>query len=219
MNAMPIRRPLAMQAQNVVPLRTRTPRTSSLAVCGRMEAPGWLVVALVSEWCGAEPPAAGELRRADVQVFAPLVRIRVLQPGRPNGNLRLVPAFPGYLFALPPRPEDWHRIKRTRGVAGVLHMAGNPGRPAEVPPALMGRLLARASKLGVLEDVSVPDVPAGAAPPPLDQGTRCVVTAGLFEGRAGVVERCKGWTVRLVLDGVGIPAVMRRDQVEAAAGA
>jgi transcription antitermination factor NusG len=189
------------------------PQTPSLPVCGSLPAEGWLVVGLTSEWVGTEPRACREIRRTahEFQVFLPRVRILVAQPHQPPAR-RTIPAFPGYLFVLPPAPRAWHRLRSMPGVASVLNVAGRPGTPYRMPPALMDRLMARASKLGVLEDASVPEAPPRM--PLLDAGTRCRVIAGCLEGQAGAVDQCKPYAVRLLLAGLGIPVWIRRDQVE-----
>ena len=194
------------------------PQTESLTVCGslRDDAPnsaGWLVASLTPEWVGAAPRAVRELRHhADLfQLFHPQVRILVAQSNREPVR-RLVPAFPGYLFVLPVRrPQDWHILRRMPGILGVLNIAGAVGTPYHMPPQLMGRLLSR-SKAGIIEDISVPAVPPKL--PPLDPGTRCRITGGYMDGMVGTVDRSKQHHVRVMVDGLGMAAVIRRDWVE-----
>lgn len=195
-----------------------TPQAASLTVCGSLQdgldADGWLIAALTTEWVGAAPRACREIscHHSDIQFFLPQVRILVHQPHRPPVR-RLVPAFPGYLFVLPPALVEWHRLRSVRGIQSVLNVAGTPGRPYVMPAFTMHRLLSRASKLGVLEDISEPEAPR--ALPPLDPGTRCTVTSGPLEGQCGVVDWCRPYSVRVQLGGMGIPAILRRDQIEA----
>lgn len=173
----------------------RDPRPGTLE-CGRYRA-AWYVAA--TEW-SQEDLARGECLQAKVQTFLPLVRVVV--PCKDGRRRRVIEkAFPGYLFVLIAEAADWHGLKRARGVDKVLHAVGDRERPAEVPQAWMARLLASASKAGILEEFS-------AAPDErIERGAQVVITSGLFAGQSGTCEWSAAQRVAVLLDAIGLGRV------------
>jgi transcription antitermination factor NusG len=173
--------------------------------CGRYSGP-WYVA--LTEW-GQEALARGECQQADIQSFLPFVRKR--QQLR-DGKLRHVieVAFPGYLFVLMQEPEHWHRLKRARGIAGVLHAVGDRERPAEVRPDIMASMLASASAQGVLEALS--DPPADLAR--IDVGQAVRITHGWLAGLVGMCTWASSQRVGVLLEAMGQRITVERRHVE-----
>jgi transcription antitermination factor NusG len=174
--------------------------------CGRL--PEWHVIA--TEW-QAETLAAVSCREAGFQTFRPLIRKRdMATPLRP-ARITLTDAFPGYLFVLWHASEPWGRVKSARGVAAILHATGDRERPAVVRAAVMDALLSRASLLGIIEDISAPDIlPALAANTPVR------IRRGHLTGHLALCEWSTEERVGLLFDILGVSArvIQRRDQVE-----
>lgn len=175
--------------------------------CGRLSE--WHCVC--AEW-GSDALAAQSILAAGFQVFQPRIRIRI--PASPNRPARseVVPAFPGYLFAMWAEDERWDMVKRARGVAGILHQIGSRDVPAIVPDRFMAALLNRAGKQGIIEDISAPDLL-----PPIEQGGTVRIMAGPLAGRLGLCEWSTDERVALLCEVMGGTrrTTMRRDQVEA----
>lgn len=166
----------------------------------------WYVA--LTEW-GQENLARSECHRLDFQTFLPLVRRRQqMRDGRARQVIEV--AFPGYLFVLMQEPEHWHRLKRARGVAGVLHSVGDRERPAEVAPDIMAAMLASASAQNILEDLS--DPPADVAKIEVGQTVR--ITTGWLRGLVGTCTWSSSQRVAVLLDAMGQRITVERRHVE-----
>lgn len=180
------------------------PGSGSL-VCGRYSAP-WFVA--LTEW-GQETLARGECQQADIQTFLPLVRKRQqMRDGKLRHNIE--PAFPGYLFVLIEDAGHWHRLKRARGIAGVLHAVGDRESPAEIRPCIMAALLSCASAQGVLESLS--DPPADLARVEVGQQVR--ITQGWLAGMVGTCTWSSAQRVAVLLEAMGQRIKVDRRNVE-----
>jgi transcription antitermination factor NusG len=178
--------------------------------CGRYSAPllHWYVIQTEP---GAEALASQSILELGFQRFLPLVRRAIAASGKRPRRTETIPAFRGYVFALWSDLDCWQRIKSARGVAGILHMLGDPERPAPVSPGFMASLLAVASPLGVLEDRrSDPDIL-----PPIASGCEVVVTQGLLAGQRGICEMSGDERISILLAETQRRVKMRRDHVEA----
>lgn len=176
--------------------------------CGRYCAPllRWHVIQTEP---GAEALASQSILELGFQRFLPLVRRAIPASGKRPRRTETIPAFRGYLFALWGEGDCWQRIKSARGVAGILHVLGDPERPAPVSAGFMSKLLAVASPLGVLEDQrSDPDIL-----PPLDTGREVVVTQGPFAGQRGICEMSGAERISILLAETQHRVKMRRDHV------
>jgi transcription antitermination factor NusG len=174
--------------------------------CGHYSAP-WYVA--LTEW-GQERLARGECQQAEIQTFLPLVRKR--QQLR-DGKVRQVieTAFPGYLFVLIQHPDHWHRMKRARGVAGVLHAVGDRERPAEVQQHIMAGLLAAASPQGILEALSDPPTDLAV----IEVGQHVRITTGWLAGMVGTCTWSSAQRVAVLLEAMGQKVTVERRSVEA----
>ncbi|MBC8011571.1 MAG: hypothetical protein H7067_15915 [Burkholderiales bacterium] len=114
-------------------------------------------------------------RRAEVEAFAP--RIRVRREAR-SGNVATTTEalFPGYLFARFDYPDQVRRVVSTTGVLGLVTFGGPPSRLADATIAHL-RLHAGA------------DAPLAAATisPVFEQGDWVRIAAGCFRGSEGRV--------------------------------
>lgn len=121
--------------------------------CGACEPPGahWHVVAVEYQADGLAALSIANISPAfDVRTFW----VEEHQPRtalRPARTL-LTLAFPGYLIVRWDAQSDpWQRIRRARGVAGILTGAGQPDRPAILPDLAVAILLSRCDERGVLD--------------------------------------------------------------------
>ena len=176
--------------------------------CGRMEGPRWYVVATEHQ---QERLASQSIREAGFQTFLPLIRLRVAATSKAPPRSTNVPAFPGYVFALWDDGDRWQRIKAARGCASILTQVGRSEEPASGPTRFMHLLLARASALGVIEDLSAPDIL-----PAIEAGGWVRITKGPLAGRIALCEWSSEERVALLLEMMGTErrAKLRRDYVE-----
>jgi transcription antitermination factor NusG len=173
--------------------------------CGRYSAP-WYVAC--TEW-GQEALARGECLAAEIQTFLPLVRKReIMRDGKVRH--RVEAAFPGYLFVMVEQDDQWHHLKRARGIAGVLHAVGDREKPAQVRPALMAAMLASASPQGILEALSAP--PTDLARIAVGQPVR--INHGWLAGMVGVCTWSSAQRVALLVEAIGQRVTLQRRNVE-----
>jgi transcription antitermination factor NusG len=155
--------------------------------------------------------AAQSIREIGFQAFLPLIRLRIPATPKRAAMSPTMPAFPGYLFALWADGDPWHRIKAARGCASILSVVGRTEQPATVPTPFMDTLLRRASAVGVLEDLSAPDLL-----PSIQAGSWVRITKGPLSGRLALCEWSTEERVSLLLEVLGgsRSTRMRRDFVE-----
>jgi transcriptional antiterminator RfaH len=111
-------------------------------------------------------------RRAEVEAFAPRIRIR--RECRAGGVIMTTEAlFPGYLFARFRYPEQVRRVVSTAGVIGLVTLGGPPPRLAD---CTIAHLRQHAE-------------PAASAPlsPVFEEGDWVRVAGGCFRGSEGRV--------------------------------
>lgn len=144
----------------------------------------------------------------------PLIRRRTEATSARAARTITFPVFSGYLMAAWSPAAEWQRIRRARGVAGILTAVGTE-MPATVPDAFMAALAARMAPDGVVEDLSVPDLL-----PALPVMTQVLITRGPLAGQSGIVEWSSEERVALLLHVLGgyRRAQMRRDHVTPAGG-
>jgi transcriptional antiterminator RfaH len=119
-----------------------------------------------------ETVAETHLRRFCAQVLCPRYRERVILHGYRREVTR--PLFPGYLFAAFDYGRAFRAVHYAHGVRGVVTF-GN--EPAEVPAALLASIEARTKDGYVVVE-----------PPPLREGQRIEIIAGVFQGFTGIFQ-------------------------------
>ncbi len=122
----------------------------------------------------AESLSAEGLRRLDLEVFLPKVRVLA-----PVGGIRrwvIKALFPGYCFA---RFVPLMSLNAVRSVRGVLRVVGSTRTPLPLAPEIVHTLRER-----VAADGFVP-----LEPRPLQPGDRVRIEGGPFAGWMGRVER------------------------------
>lgn len=174
-----------------------------------MAQPAWHVVCTEHR---SERLAQSSILALGFKTFLPLIRYRVADTKERPARTETSVAFPGYLFALWGQHERWQAVCSARGVASVLAQVGRPHDPATVPPSFMAAMLAKASAIGILEDLSAPDI-LPAIPPE----TWVRITKGPMAGRIAICEMSTEERVHLLLSVLGGErrVRMRRDHVEA----
>ena len=113
------------------------------------------------------------LARASVEVFNPKLRRKRLIRGKYERVIR--PLFPNYLFAKFDPSLQYHMIKYTRGVSGLV---GNRGSPWPVSEDIIEIIKSRMNDEGVI--VINPDIKVG---------DKVEITEGPFKGFIGIFER------------------------------
>lgn len=114
-------------------------------------------------------------RRAEVEAFAP--RIRVRREVRSGGVATTTEAlFPGYLFARFDYPDQVRRVISTTGVLGLVTFGGPPSRLAD---ATIAHLRLHAGPADGAASASVSPV--------FEQGDWVRIAAGCFRGSEGRV--------------------------------
>lgn len=90
------------------------------------------------------------------------------------------PLFPGYLFVhIPPRPDEYLNVLKTRGVVNMLH--SEPGSPAtllEEEIATLKLMLESGAELSIY--------------PQLKEGTKVSIKKGPLKGATGLVSKQEG---------------------------
>jgi len=113
------------------------------------------------------------LARASVEVFNPKLRRKRLIRGKYERVSR--PLFPNYIFAKFDPSRQYHMIKYTRGVSGIV---GNPGSPWPVSEDIIDIIKSRINEEGLI--VISPDIKVG---------DKVEITEGPFRGFIGIFER------------------------------
>ena len=113
------------------------------------------------------------LARALVEVFNPKLRRKRLIRNKYERDVR--PLFPNYIFAKFDPSLQYHMIKYTRGVSGIV---GNPGSPWPVSEDIIGIIKSRMNEEGLI--VISPDIKVG---------DEVEITEGPFRGFIGIFER------------------------------
>lgn len=146
--------------------------------------------------------------RIDAQTFAPTIRVLIPQRNRPAIRA-IMPCWPGYLLCLIP-VNDWHHLRRARGVLAVIGQIGDRLSPAWLPDASVNRMLAMASASGIIEEWSVPE-----RLPPLTVGAAVRITHGAMDGHTARVTLSSEDRVAVLLDMMGrqVRAVVERRYV------
>ncbi len=140
-----------------------------------------------------EKALTGELARANIHFFLPLVAYRRTYAGRVR--LITMPLFPGYVF-LCGRPEDRLAALRTNRVAHALEVADQD------------RLR---SDLRQIQRVVESDLPVDLYPR-LRKGSRCRIVRGPLAGLEGIVLKRRGpWRVSLSVQFLGQSAEVEID--------
>lgn len=136
----------------------------------------------------AELEADWHLRNQGFATYLPQV-----QTVRQNRQTKIVPLFPGYLFAqITERSPSWGPMRSTRGVATVLVMPGTAD-PAEVPHAALLEFWRQCEPNGVI-------YPSKPIRPPLDlTGRQVQVTGGPFAALAGICQHSARDRVTILL--------------------
>lgn len=113
------------------------------------------------------------LARASFEVFNPKLRKKRLVRGKNEYVIK--PLFPNYLFAKLDPVRQYHMIKYTRGVSGIV---GNPGSPWPVSADLIDIIRSRMNEDGLI--VITPDI---------EIGDKVEIVEGPFRGFLGIFER------------------------------
>lgn len=113
------------------------------------------------------------LARASIEVFNPKLRRKRLVRGRYEHIIR--PFFPNYLFARFDAASQYHMIKYTRGVSGIL---GNAGSPWPVSEEIINIVKSRMNEEGLI-----------IISPEITIGDKVEITEGPFTGFIGIFER------------------------------
>jgi transcriptional antiterminator RfaH len=113
------------------------------------------------------------LARASIEVFNPKLRRKKLVRGKYAHVIR--PFFPNYLFAKFDPDRQYHMIKYTRGVRGIV---GNQGSPWPVSEDIIDIIKSRMNNEGLI--VISPDIKVG---------DKVEITEGPFRGFIGIFER------------------------------
>ncbi len=113
------------------------------------------------------------LARASVEVFNPKLRRKRLIRRKSERATR--PLFPNYLFAKFDPALQYHMIKYTRGVSGIV---GNLGSPWPVSEDIIDIIKSQMNEEGLV--VINPDIKVG---------DRVEITEGPFRGFIGIFER------------------------------
>lgn len=181
-------------------------RTGGVQPCGACPVK-WHVIATEYQ---QEPVAQRAMQELGFATLLPLIRKRTPATKARPARTILSPAFPGYLFAAWRASDEWGRARRGSGVQAVLTRVGGD-TPAEVPSAFLDALRARMDGVGVLQDLSVPDIL-----PALPAMIAVRITGGPLAGQRGIVEWSTEERVALLLHVLGgfHRAQMRRDHVE-----
>ncbi|MBF0559374.1 MAG: hypothetical protein HQL08_11415 [Nitrospirae bacterium] len=112
-------------------------------------------------------------RRAAIEVFNPKLRRKKLVRGK-NEHV-ITPFFANYLFAKFDPLKQYHMIKYTRGVRGIV---GNPGSPWPVSDDIINIIRSRMNEDGLI--VITPDI---------EIGDRVEIMEGPFRGFMGIFEK------------------------------
>ncbi|MEW5744433.1 MAG: transcription termination/antitermination NusG family protein [Nitrospirota bacterium] len=120
-----------------------------------------------------EDRVAENLSRALHGVFNPKLKRKKLIRGRYEQVIR--PFFPCYVFAQFDPASQYHMIKYTRGVRGIV---GSPGSPWPVSEEIIGIIRAKMDDEGLI--VIKPDIRVGD---PVE------ITEGPLQGFAGIFEK------------------------------
>ncbi len=113
------------------------------------------------------------LSRASIEVFNP--KLRRKRPVRGKYEQVISPLFPCYIFAKFEPVKQYHMIKYTRGVRGLL---GNSGSPWPVSEEIINIIKSRMNEDGVIvirHDIKV--------------GDKVEITEGPMAGFVGIFER------------------------------
>lgn len=113
------------------------------------------------------------LSRASFEVFNPKLRKKRIVRGKNECVIR--PFFPNYLFVKFDPSRQYHMIKYTRGVRGII---GNPGSPWPVSEDIISFIRSRMNENGLI--VITPDI---------EIGDKVEITEGPFRGFIGIFER------------------------------
>jgi transcriptional antiterminator RfaH len=145
-----------------------------------------------------EERASGNLANGGFEVLAPKLRTRKYREGR--FVYVIEPMFPGYIFARFDPIDDFHMIKYTRGVKGVVHFGD---RIAPVRPELVEFVRSRLDE-GV----------ASVERKPLSKGARVFIQDGPFKGLSGIFEKELDGRERvaILLEGIAFSATMEIDR-------
>jgi len=134
---------------------------------------------------GGETRAELGLMARGFEVCLPLVRARRVE--------HVGPLFPGYLFVrFDPGKDQWRRIYRTSGIAGLIGAAVD--RPTPVPEGVVEDLARRMAPNRIVDDQGHAAIGAG------DQAT---VLEGPWAGWAGICTLSSRERVRLLLSVFG----------------
>lgn len=113
------------------------------------------------------------LSRASIELFNPKLKRKKLIRGKYEQVIQ--PFFPCYLFAKFEPEKQYHMIKYTRGVRGII---GNPGSPWPVDEEIIEIIRSRMNEDGVIvirHDIKV--------------GDKVEITEGPLAGFVGIFER------------------------------
>ncbi len=113
------------------------------------------------------------LSRASIEVFNP--KLRRKKPVRGKYEQVIQPLFPCYVFARFEPVKQYHMIKYTRGVSGIL---GNQGSPWPVGKEIIDIIKSRMTGDGVI--VIRPDIKVG---------DKVEITEGPMAGFIGIFDR------------------------------
>jgi transcriptional antiterminator RfaH len=122
---------------------------------------------------GQEDKVEEILARASIEVFYPKLRRKRVVRGKYEYVIQ--PFFPGYLFAKFDPLFQYHMIKYTRGVRGVV---GNRNSPWPVSDDIIDIIKSRMNDQGIV--VINPDIKVG---------DKVEITEGPFMGFTGIFER------------------------------
>jgi transcriptional antiterminator RfaH len=145
-----------------------------------------------------EERASGNLANGGFEVLAPRLKARRYREGRFVSIIE--PMFPGYIFVKFDPIDDFHMIKYTRGVKGVVHFGD---RIAPIRPELVEFIRSR-----------LDDGIAIIRQKPLAKGERVLIQDGPFKGLSGIFEKELDGKERvaILLEGIAFAATMEIDR-------
>lgn len=134
--------------------------------------PRWYVINTHSR---QEERADSNFKAWRIETFAPKLKKRVRNMFGQRPGYKIVPMFPGYIFARFDAGKLLHKIRFTRGVCSVVSFGG---QPTPVDDYIIRTLKERANEEGL---VNLYD--------DIEPGSKVTIVAGPFKDFTGVFER------------------------------
>jgi len=146
-----------------------------------------------------EGRAREHLENQGFTVYLPLLQRYKLKKGKQVKSIE--PLFPRYLFiSLDETSSEWHKIRSTRGVIGLVRFSGVP---AELPVNLIEELKQQASSEGVIDKTQ-------ENPKLFKSGDLVQIVNGSFTGWEAIVKEQDGnQRVHLLITMLGSKQILK----------